>query len=135
MCGHKSIGIEISKTSDSAKDLDSLGRADFDIKIIVTLKPYEVPTSRFGDIWIAKPEEVEKLLRSILNVPPTYKPYTGKPKPLTLFVKKREGVLESFREYRAEELGFPELVEDSIKFVLKVHTLGGVLTRIGYVDS
>ena len=41
ICKGLSIAVEVSKTSDLAKDLDKLRRAKFDLKFIIMLKPYD----------------------------------------------------------------------------------------------
>jgi len=78
--GDKTLCIEVSRSSDFAKDLDSLRRSGCDLKLIVWLKPYEKP-ERVEDVWIASPEEFESLLRHLLKVPLSRPRYPEMPSP------------------------------------------------------
>ncbi|MCY0868201.1 MAG: hypothetical protein OWQ48_03100 [Desulfurococcus sp.] len=54
LCKSYSVAIEVSRTSDLAKDLDRLSKASYDLKFVVLLKPYGELPSIFGNIWITR---------------------------------------------------------------------------------
>jgi len=128
--GDRKLCIEVSKSSDLAKDLDSLKRAGCDLKFIVWLKPYEKP-DRIEDVWITSPEEFESLLRLLLNVPlskPRYPEALLTPQ-LEITGKDPLAELTEFEKFIVEELGLPNLLEPVEEFLLKVYALYKVKTE------
>ena len=75
LCGHHTVGIEISKTSDLAKDIETLSHTTFDLKFIVLLKPYEV--HHIEDFFVVRLELFENTLRNVLKIPKDYPVYAA----------------------------------------------------------
>lgn len=55
LCKGCSVAVEVSRTSDLAKDLSKLNKASYDLKFIILLKPYkEMPP--ISGVHVVKPE-------------------------------------------------------------------------------
>ncbi|ADI32014.1 hypothetical protein [Staphylothermus hellenicus] len=129
LCKGYSIAVEISKTSDLAKDLDKLRKVNYDLKFVILLKPYE-ELPPVGDIRVIRPEKFEYYLRYLLDTPMTYHPYPGE---IPCKLLPPIGRLEEFKRYLAEELGFPEFIDYSLRFILKTYALGETLFKTVYI--
>ncbi|MDK6029197.1 hypothetical protein QPL79_07455 [Ignisphaera sp. 4213-co] len=119
------IAVEVSITSDLAKDIDKLSKFNADLKFIVVVKPYEIPT--INGIYIVDLEGFEPRLRKLLKVPLDYPPALASlpPLPPLSSLDEFENVLEG--------LGIKEFVEPALKLLLKAHLMGGqVPTRFVY---
>jgi len=129
VCNDFSIAVEISRKADLAKDLAKLLRAGFDIKFIIILKPYgKIPPVE--EVKIVDLEEFEHYLRYLINVPPSYPLLSEK---LPMYKPPVTRTVGMFKRYIVEELGFPELLNDILKVMLKAHALGEIPTKTVYI--
>ncbi len=118
------IAIEISRTSDLAKDINKLLKSNAIHKFIVVLKPYDIPPSITGNIQVVHLEDFEVRLRRILKISLNYPRALSFLPPLPLYsLSEFESVLE--------ELGFKEYVESALKLLLRAYLMGGEIpTRL-----
>ncbi len=132
LCDSHSIGIEISRTSDLAKDISSLAKTSFDLKFIISLKPYGQLPHPEG-YYIVEPDLFENALRSILGVPKDYPLYSP-------IYARQEVNLETIRKYATEilrEIGknpqeivstseFEEITKEILEIYRDTQTFSGI---------
>ena len=124
VCRGLSIAVEVSATSDLAREIDRLMRSGFDLKFVVSLKPYEPPAT-IGDVKVVRVEEFESALRRALEVPPSYPTFRSRPSEFRPLSRSLDEFKETLRR-----AGLHELLGPSLELILKVHALGEVPTKV-----
>ena len=119
---NKTIGIEITITSDNRKDAERLARYGFDLAYIITdnLK-YETKIKYHGkDIPIIHYNRFESELRRVLNISPSF-PKFG---PFEEWITKPKIIESAFTESKLEKFvqvlkssGLDEFVEDVVNLI------------------
>ena len=122
LCDEHKVAVEVERTSNLAKDAESLNSTGADVKYIALLKPYQVP-STFGDIHVVQLEGFENSLRQVLGIDkrepsyPMFRLPRGQPAP--------QASLEEFRK-TMQDMGLAGLVMKAEELLAKAYAVDEV---------
>ena len=132
LCGSHKVAVEVVRTSNLAKDAESLESFDADLKYVVLLGLWNIPQT-FENIRVVKLKDFEETLRYDLGVDKYNPGYEKFRLPVTA-AQPFSADLEEFRK-KMKEMGVNWLLTQSEELLAKTYTVGEVIYQSCYKPS